>query len=246
VTEWPDHPAETRAALAAVSRGPCYFPGCSTPIVVVLGDRPVVNVEIARISESEAGRPRYVAGLSAARSHAFDNLLLLCVPHRKTIDRDVGSHPIDLLDTWKVQREAGHRGALSRLQNLSDERIDELLATAFSAVRDQIADALARFEKADADSARLIRQLVDGLSDQRRHTAGHDTAVLLAQVTDRLGVLADRLPEAAGELRTLEHTVRTIDDASTRLTAAAETLERLADQTTRADPAPKRPNIGWS
>jgi hypothetical protein len=113
-------------------------------------------------------------------------------------------------------------------------------------VREQIADALARFEKADADSARLIRQLADGLSDQRRHTAGHDTAVLLARVTDRLGVLADRLPEAAGELRTLEHTVRTIDDASTRLTAAAETLERLADQTTRADPAPKRPNIGWS
>jgi methyl-accepting chemotaxis protein len=245
MTEWQDHPAETRAALAAVSQGSCYFPGCGTPVVVVLGDRPVVNVEIARISESEAGRSRYVAGLSAARSNSFDNLLLLCVPHRKTIDRDVRSHPIDLLETWKVDREAGHRGALSRLQNIDDERIDELLATAFSAVRDQIADALARFEKADADAARLIRQFVDGLSDQRRHAPGHETAVLAAQATDRLGVLADRLLDAAGELRSLGHTVRTIDDASNRLTAAAEALERLADQTTRAEP-PKRTNIGWT
>jgi hypothetical protein len=246
VTDWQDHPAETRAALAAVSQGPCYFPGCSTPIVVFLGDRPVVNVEIAHISESEPGRPRYVAGLSAAHRHSFDNLLLLCVPHRKTIDQDVGSHPIDLLETWKVQREAGSRGALSRLQNLTDERIDELLAAAFSSVRDEIAEALARFAKVDADSARLIRQLVDGLSDQRRHITGHDTAALLAQVTDRLGVLADKLLKAAEELRTLEHTVQTIDDTSNRLSETAETLHRLEDQTTRAEPAPKRTNIGWT
>lgn len=246
MTDWPDHPAETRAALAAVSQGPCYFPGCSTPIVVFLGDRPVVNVEIAHISESEPGRSRYVAGLSATRRNSFDNLLLLCVPHRKTIDQDVGSHPIDLLETWKVQREGRNRAALSRLQNLTDERIDELLATAFSAVRDQIAEALARFAKADADSARLIRQLVDGLTDQRRHIAGLDAATPLAQVTDRLGALADKLLEAAGELRALEHTAQTIDDTSTRLMEAAETLHRLEDQPTRAEPAPKRTNIGWT
>ena len=244
MTDWHDYSAETRAALATLSQGHCYFPGCSTPIVVLLGDRPVVNVEIVRIGESEPGRPRFVAGLSDMDAHSFDNLLLLCLPHRKAIDQDGTSRPIDLLKTWKAQREGGRRDALSHLRDLTDERLDELLATAFSAVREQIAEALARFETVDADSARLIKQLADGLSDQRRQVAGQDTAALLAQVTDRLGALEDRLLKAAEDLRALEHVLQGIDDTSTRLTEAAEALSRPNDRT--AEPAPRRTNIGWT
>jgi len=222
VTDWREYSADTRAALAAVSQGSCYFPGCGTPIVVLLGERPVINVEITHIREFRPGRPRYVAGLTEADGHSFDNVLLLCVPHRTIVDQDNGSRPIDLLDTWKAQREATGRGALAGVPGLTDDRLDQLLATAFSAVREQIAEALARFEEVDPDSARLVRKLADDLGDQRRHAAGYDTAMLLARVTDRLGELEGRLLKAA------------------------ETISRLEDRATNAEPVPKRANIGWT
>jgi hypothetical protein len=222
VTDWTDYSAETRAALAIVSQGSCYFPGCNTPIMVFVGDRPIVNVEIVRIRESEPGRPRYVAGLSDVDRQSFDNLLLLCVPHRRIIDQDGGSRPIDLLETWRAVREPGLRSALSSVRNRSGDGLADLLAAAFSAAREQTAQALVRFEGVDSDSARLIRRLADSPSAQRRPGTDHDIAALLAQMTDRLSALEDRLR------------------------SVAETLSRLEDRTTTAEPAPKRTNIGWT
>jgi transposase InsO family protein len=40
---------------------------------------------------------------------------------------------------------------------LRDDHLDEMLATAFSAVQDQIAEALNRFEKAEPESAQLLK-----------------------------------------------------------------------------------------
>ncbi len=203
-------------------------------------------MEIVRIRESAAGRPRYVAGLNDTDRQSFDNLLLLCVPHRKIVDQDSGSRPIDLLATWKAAREGGLQRGLSAVPNLTADSLDELLATAFSAVREQITQALIRFEKVDADSAQLLRRLADGLSAQRHHGAGHGTVALLAQVTERLAALEDRLLTAAEDLSAIERTLRAVDDTSARLSQAAEALSRLDDRTTTAEPAPKRTNIGWT
>jgi hypothetical protein len=247
VTDWPDYPPETRAALASVSQGTCYFPGCGTPIVVSIGDRPVVNVELVRIRESEPGRPRYVTGPGDGHDQSFGNLLLLCVPHRRIIGLDADARPIELLETWRAARQAGLERALEPVRNLTDDLLAELLATAFSAARERTARALMRLENVDAESASLLRRLADGPAAQRRHGADHATAELLAQMADRLGALEDRVRTAAEGLRAIEHTVRALGDSNARLIQALEALSRPEDRTTPAEaPAPKRANIGWT
>jgi hypothetical protein len=216
VANWRDYSPATRAALAALSRDSCFFPGCRTPILVFLGGRPEVNVEIVRIRGSDPGGPRHVAGLSAADANVFGNLLLLCVPHRKTIDREQKSHPAGLLETWR----RGPPDALKDVGSVTEGQLDDLLTTAFSAARDQATEALSWFEQNDPEAARLIRQLIDGLHDHRGRDVGdQDVAGSLAQVARQFDSLGDD---------------------------AAATLSRLEALVGRLESASKRINIGWS
>jgi hypothetical protein len=212
VANWRDYSPATRAALAALSRDSCFFPGCRTPILVFLGGRPEVNVEMAHIRGSDPGGPRYVAGLSAEDANSFGNLLLLCVPHRKTVDREQKSHPADLLETWR----RGPPDALTDLGTVTEDRLDELLTTAFSTARDQAAEALSRFAQSDPEAARLIRQLID---QRGRDTADQDFAGMLARVARQFDSLGDD---------------------------AAANLSRLEALVTRLESGSKRINIGWS
>jgi hypothetical protein len=191
VTDWRTYSTATRAALAVLSQGCCYFPGCGTPIVVFVGGQPEVNVESVRIRTANPHGPRYVADMRDDAVNSFDNLLLLCVPHRKAIDRDEKAHPADLLEMWKAEREASGHEALRDLGVGSDTEIDELLTTAFSAVQEQIGDALTRFEKTEPESARLLRQLVNGLNEQRSRPSAD---------LSRLDATATRLDELVRKL----------------------------------------------
>ena len=184
MTNWHEYSTEARAALACLSQGSCYFPGCRTPILVFVDGRPEINVEVAGI------RGTAVAG-------TFDDVLLLCVPHRRSIDRDRTAHPADLLETWKDQREAGGRKAL---RDLPVDRLDDLIAGASGAVRAQIGDALDRFARTDPESADLLRLLIDNL-DGRRHRTGADrqTADLLREVTRLVEQLRGPAAEPARE-----------------------------------------------
>jgi hypothetical protein len=207
VANWRDYSPATRAALAALSRDSCFFPGCRTPILVFLGGRPEVNVEIAQIRGSDPGGPRHVAGLSAEDANSFGNLLLLCVPHRKTVDREQRSHPADLLETWR----RGPRDALKDLGTVTEDRLDELLTTAFSAARDQAVEALSRFEQSDPEAARLVRHLID---HRGRDTADQDFAGMLARVAGQFDSLGD---DAAANLSRLEALVTRLESASKRI-----------------------------
>lgn len=191
MADWRTYSPATRAALAVLSQGSCYFPGCTTPIVVSMGGQPEVNVESVRIRTANTHGPRYVADLSDDDANSFGNLLLLCVPHRKAIDRDESAHPADLLEMWKADREASGKEALRDLGALPEGQIDELLTAAFSAVQEQVGDALSRFEKAEPESAQLLRQLVNGLTEQRNRPG--------AEIT-RLNEVASRLDEAVRKL----------------------------------------------
>jgi hypothetical protein len=184
MTNWHEYSTEARAALACLAQGSCYFPGCRTPILVFVDGRPEINVEVARIR-------------GAAAADTFDDVLLLCVPHRRSIDRDRTDHPADLLETWKDQREAGGRKAL---RDLPVDQLEDLIAGASAAVREQIGAALARFAETDPESADLLRLLIDGL-DGRRHRTGADrqTADLLREVTRLVEQLRGPAAEPARE-----------------------------------------------
>ena len=191
MANWRTYSTATRAALAVLSQGPCYFPGCGTPIVVFVGGQPEVNVETVRIRAADQHGSRFAAELSDDAANSFDNLLLLCVAHRKTIERDEKAHPADLLEMWKARREASGHAALREVGTLPERQIDDLLITAFAAVQEQIDAALAQFEQSDPEAAELVRRLVNGLHEQRNR-AGADIQRLDA-VTAKLGDLVRTL-----------------------------------------------------
>jgi hypothetical protein len=167
---------ETRAALVALAQGSCQFPGCRTPILVFLGDDLEVNVEMVRIRDTDPAGPRYVAGTTPRQRDAFGNLLLLCVPHRRTLDRDEKAHPIELIETWRTRLG-------DDLGPITEQRLDELLTTAFTVAKEQVDDALTRFATAEPDAARLLGGVMSDLHRQRgRYGADRRLAALLTQV----------------------------------------------------------------
>jgi hypothetical protein len=184
VTNWRDCSVETRAALAALSQGSCYFPGCRTPILVFPGDRPAVNVDATPIRITDG--------------HSFENVLLLCVPHRKAVERNRNTHPVDLLLTWKAQREGSRRSALNAV-GAGD--LDLLLTTAFAGVQGEVAEGLARFAETDPASARLLTQVMADLDDERRRpyvpvlAAVEKAAARIESAIGRLDSRAARAPK---------------------------------------------------
>jgi hypothetical protein len=183
MTNWHEYSTGTRAALACLAHRSCYFPGCRTPILVFVDGRPEINVETARIRGTEAD--------------TFDDILLLCVPHRRTVERDRDAHPADLLDTWKDQREGDGRQAL---RDLPADRLDDLIVGASAALREQVGAALARFAQTDPESADLLRMMIDGLDGRRRRTgADRTTADLLREVSRLVEQLRGPAAEPARE-----------------------------------------------
>jgi hypothetical protein len=172
--------------------------------------------------------------------NSFENLLLLCVPHRKAVDRDEKAHPIDLLETWKAQREASNRDVLRALGAMPADQLDALLVTAWSSIQDQVADALAQFEKADPESAHLIRNLMDDLIGQRRYRDGPDIAGTPTPATPQLKALEDH---AAKMVKAVEELRERDDNAIGLIQTASSRLENLV---TKLETASKRTNVGWT
>jgi hypothetical protein len=172
---------KTQAALVALSQGPCQFPGCRTPVLVFLGDDLEVNVEMVPIRGTDPAGPRYVAGTTSRQRDSFSNLLLLCVPHRRTIDRDEKAHPIELIENWRARLDGDDLGPMT------EQRMDELLTTAYAAAKEQVDEALTRFAKTDAESARLLGGVMNDLHRQRsRYGADRRLASALDRVLDAL------------------------------------------------------------
>jgi len=187
-----------RAALVAVSQGFCYFPGCRKPILVSLGGRPEINIEIAHIRGADPDHPRYVAGLTAEDRDSAGNLLLLCVPHHRTVDREPKAHPPELLDSWLPSAD----DALDELGPMSPTRFEDLLRSAFWSAKEQINEALLRLEKTDTEAAQLLRHLLDGAYDQRsRYGVDPEIVAILSRVTNALDRLVEPVPEPRREPR---------------------------------------------
>jgi hypothetical protein len=117
-------------ALAWLSHGTCYFPGCDRRIIVFVEDEPEVDVHIAHIRDAKPGN-RYVQSMSVDERRAFSNLILLCKPHHDLVDK---THPerygIASLEQWKFQKEAGHSEQLAAEPGLSEEFLEDTLRNA--------------------------------------------------------------------------------------------------------------------
>lgn len=76
----------TRAALAALSYGTCYWPECSVPIVTLVNRRYRMNLQIAHIRPASDNGPRGGDEVSGADRDDFANLIMLCKPHHDEVD----------------------------------------------------------------------------------------------------------------------------------------------------------------
>lgn len=127
--------AGEKAALLVAASGTCYRPGCGTPLIVNRDEHQVVNYEVAHIRDelppvddsSDVGWRYWPADdLSQDDRNRFDNLLLLCAPCHKLVDRiNPRSFSVAGLHTWKGGAEGANRVRLA--EALSEIRADEIL-----------------------------------------------------------------------------------------------------------------------
>jgi len=83
----------------------CAFPGCEVRLVAENG---AIIGEICHMKARNARGPRYDPGQSEAERQGYDNLLLLCPTHHRTIDAQPEVFSVALLKDMKAQAEANH------------------------------------------------------------------------------------------------------------------------------------------
>lgn len=86
----------------------CAFPGCGAPIV---GETGAIIGQICHMAARNARGPRYDPGQGEAERQSYDNLLLLCPTHHRTIDAQPEAFPVKLLKEMKAQAEAAYGGS---------------------------------------------------------------------------------------------------------------------------------------
>ena len=154
-----DYSAGTRAALAALSAGTCYYPSCAKSIIQFIDGEPYIDYQIAHIRDARPGN-RYDPAMTDDERRSFANLVLLCKPHHTLVDK---THPdrfsSDDLQRWKDAREREGIAALAGLQELTEERLEQLILDAVTSAGDSsLASAVVGVAKAAAQLTANLRE----------------------------------------------------------------------------------------
>ncbi|TCM51118.1 hypothetical protein C8J36_110125 [Rhizobium sp. PP-F2F-G48] len=83
----------------------CAFPGCAVRLVDESG---AIIGEICHMKARNAHGPRYDPSQSETERQSYDNLLLLCPTHHRTIDAQPEVFSVALLKDMKARAEADH------------------------------------------------------------------------------------------------------------------------------------------
>ncbi|MEU4395245.1 hypothetical protein [Kribbella sp. NPDC023855] len=115
-------------ALYRLARGTCYFPDCPRRIIEAVEGEPVVAVDIAHIRGAKPGSARYDPSMTDEERAAFPNLILLCSPHHKLVDRiRPEDFPPGMLEEWKRANEPADGIEALASSGLTDEILDEVI-----------------------------------------------------------------------------------------------------------------------
>jgi hypothetical protein len=217
-----DYSAGTRAALATLSKGHCYYPNCHEPTIVFVNGEPIINYQIAHIKDVNPGN-RYDPNMTDEERASFKNLVLLCKPHHTYVDKTKpGDFPSHVLQGWKDDREAPGVAELRGLDGLTEARLAELIREAVAGGRGSAAaldwnldedefEALVAERFRDSDDITIRRFLGRAVEAWRTQVAlPEGSANELTTILDRLVCLAayavrwDRCEWAVHVLVTLE------------------------------------------
>jgi hypothetical protein len=176
----------------------------------------------------------------------FQNLLLLCYLHHRTIDgSNWKKYTVETLTGWKSERESSRGSALRTLHDVNYDSLENLIHGAIASRNEQIQETLSRLEQNDAQAAGLLRELSAELADLRGHGSflDPDVASMLDNAASRLGHLQDTagwLDDAAQKLGHLPDTASWLEDAVQRLENLRFTVQMLNDAADRLESAAER------
>jgi hypothetical protein len=84
----------------------CAYPACDEPLLKWIDglDTPILNSRIAHIHAASALGPRYDEAMADEDRRAFDNLVLLCLPHAEEVDLKAFAdrYSVESLYQWKL------------------------------------------------------------------------------------------------------------------------------------------------
>ncbi|MFF3273126.1 hypothetical protein ACFYWU_19695 [Streptomyces chrestomyceticus] len=218
----------------------------------MINDAPRLNLEIAHIRAFEEGGKRYDPAWSVSERNSFVNLILLCHPHHTEIDGpNSNQYRVEVLERWKQERETDGLDALAGLNDLTEQRLGELISGAQTTLVERIGPALDEFAKVAPELAALLKVTLKELADPRVHGFGlsedeihslsrsardlshlQDTAFLLAEAAQKLSHLQDSagtLAEAAEDLVGLSDDAATLHRAAVKTGKAMDGLANLPD-----------------
>jgi hypothetical protein len=91
----------------------CAFPGCSSAIVELTENGPVILGVIAHIEASSNDGPRPNPSLTEAQRDTYSNLIVLCGHHHTLVDKIDSAYPVEMLREWKRLAERATADKLS-------------------------------------------------------------------------------------------------------------------------------------
>jgi len=191
----------TVAALAHLSGGLCYWPGCPEPVLREVEGKLRVIVDIAHIHAAEPGGARHDPAMTDDERRDQANLILFCHPHHYLVDDKTRAHiyTAEALLRWKSQREAAPREALKRLREVTPSGLRRIVAGGLEEHDARILGALDRLEKHDREAAALMRNLMDELTEayslQRRRALDPDMVAEFGQSVKTLRGMRGTLDE---------------------------------------------------
>jgi hypothetical protein len=178
-------------ALAALSGGLCYWPGCPEPIIQRVGAEMYFIGQRVHICGALLGSARYDPAMTDDERRSFPNLVVMCKPHHQLIDiNEPELYPAELLRRWKAQREASPVEALERLREVTPSGLRRIVADGLRDHDARLEQALGRLETNDHESASLMRSLLDELTEaysRLRDGIDPDTVDTLYIATRNLG-----------------------------------------------------------
>lgn len=228
-------------ALVLAARGDCYNPECHEPLMTERDGRPVANFVIAHVRDelppadpaSDIGWRYWPADdMTVDQRNHFSNLLLLCAPCHKLIDKiDPRTYTVELLHEWKRTNE-GERGAelAGTLGSVDQDTLEDLLgevlrSSAFDAVAlGQVVEIARRFQQIDT----MIDQTVKAVAVIDAELATHRPVQLRHVVEGRIQTLHGSIAPAT-ERRYREQAIVVQQSAAREMNAAIGRLrEELA------------------
>jgi hypothetical protein len=123
----------------------CAHPACEEPLLRWVDglDPPVLNSRIAHIRAASALGPRYDDAMTDEDRRAFDNLVLLCLPHAEEVDLPAltDRYPAENLHQWKIVQL---RAAPPKPPNIPEELLERAVVLSMG-------DVLMDFREATID-----------------------------------------------------------------------------------------------